>query len=244
MGSGDINIRVVCGPMFAGKTTELIRSVRGAIDSPDKIYQHILIIKPATDTRGVCGQASTDLPPVHIPPAMIATHNGDTLKDCHINPLAACGKVSERVIVSSVTSAESIIGVLSECVSGLGPSKRMFLGIDEVQFFAPEWISEVFGWCTGISGRIDIVAVGLDMDRNGDIFPGMGEVLGLCQARGITPERLMGICSVCGQRNATHTFYRGGIVSDSQVLVGGADLYEPRCYLHWLSGGVEAFIGR
>ena len=44
---GEGRLEVVCGPMFSGKTEELLRRVRRAMIA----HQPTLIIKPATDTR-------------------------------------------------------------------------------------------------------------------------------------------------------------------------------------------------
>jgi len=44
---GEGRLEVVCGPMFSGKTEELLRRVRRAVIA----HQPTLIIKPATDTR-------------------------------------------------------------------------------------------------------------------------------------------------------------------------------------------------
>lgn len=230
-------VRVVCGPMFAGKTTELLKSVREALSSTDPVYRHVLVIKPEVDTRGACGEN---------PPAVL-THDGDVIRGGHNIPPAACRKVSERVIVSSTASSESIIGVLGECVGNMGHGERMFVGIDEVQFFDPGWIMDVFEWLFEHGTHVDLLAVGLDMDRDGDEFPGMAAVMRHCAVSGVVPEKLVGMCSVCGLGNATHTFYKGfaanKLMSDAsstdQVLIGGSDLYEPRCYVHWLAGRIE-----
>jgi thymidine kinase len=40
-------LEVICGPMFAGKTTELMRRIAAARDAG----QRVLVVKPAHDTR-------------------------------------------------------------------------------------------------------------------------------------------------------------------------------------------------
>ena len=44
---GEGRLEVICGPMFSGKTEELLRRVRRAVIA----HQPTLLIKPATDTR-------------------------------------------------------------------------------------------------------------------------------------------------------------------------------------------------
>lgn len=55
-------LEVLCGPMFAGKTTELIRRLRGARDAG----LDVLAVKPARDTR--------------YGPGVIATHGAESFR--------------------------------------------------------------------------------------------------------------------------------------------------------------------
>jgi thymidine kinase len=50
--------------------------------------------------------------------------------------------------------------------------------------------------------------------------------------------KLSGICSVCGE-DATRTFRKLTASSTDQVLIGGKETYEPRCFQHWLEGEKE-----
>ncbi len=240
---------VVSGPMFAGKTTRLVTRVREALGA--SVYHSVVVLKPSLDTReGV------------IVPPVIRTHDGDEVMDSgeetslialpannsstpsvdpRINPPVASLGLSERVMVCPVDDPEWIIGRLPACVEG----KRVFVGVDEVQFFTPRWVGVVMETLLLMRSDVDMVVVGLDMDRDGNQFPGMGSVEGFaakhCFADTrltgllVEHEKLVGVCSVCGERNATRTFYKGDRDGD-QVLIGGSDLYEPRCYQHWLAG--------
>ena len=53
-----VSFEVICGPMFAGKTTELMRRIATARDAG----QRVLVVKPAHDTR----YAETALSLIHI----------------------------------------------------------------------------------------------------------------------------------------------------------------------------------
>lgn len=239
------SLDIVSGPMFAGKTTRLVKSVREALGA--SVYRSVVVLKPSLDTR-----EGVSVPPV------VRTHDGDEVRDggeetsmthhhlpannsstpsvdSHINPPVASLGISERVMVCPVDDPEWIIGRLPVCVEG----KRVFVGVDEVQFFTPGWVGVVMETLLLMRSDVDMVVVGLDMDRDGNQFPGMGSVEGFAAKHQnsvlVEHERLVGVCSVCGERNATRTFYKGDR-DGGQVLIGGSDLYEPRCYQHWLAG--------
>ncbi len=104
--------------------------------------------------------------------------------------------------------------------------------VDEIQFFGPhfpEKIEEVL-----LSG-IDVIAVGLDLDSEGKPFKIMPELLSIAYS----VFKLVGICSVCGEVTATRTFRKLSASSTEQVLIGGAETYEPRCLTHWVQGQEE-----
>ena len=232
---------VVSGPMFAGKTTRLVKKVREALGA--SVYHSVVVLKPSLDTR-----EGVSVTPV------VRTHDGDEVRDgreetylitlpanqtsaqsLRINPPVASLGISERVMVCPVDDPEWIIGRLPVCVEG----KRVFVGVDEVQFFTPGWVGVVMETLLLMRSDVDMVVVGLDMDRDGNQFPGMGSVEEFAAKHQssvvVEHERLVGVCSVCGERNATRTFYKGAR-DGGQVLIGGSDLYEPRCYHHWLDG--------
>jgi thymidine kinase len=227
---------MVSGPMFAGKTTRLVARVREALRG--SIYHSVVVLKPSLDTR-----EGMVVPPV------VRTHDGDEVRDdgeashvnsapsqhLHNNPPAASLGISERVVVCPVDDPEWIIGRLPVCVEG----KRVFVGVDEVQFFSPRWVSVVLETLLLMRSDVDMVVVGLDMDRDGNRFPGMGSVEEFAAKHQnsvvVEHEKLVGVCAVCNEKNATRTFYKGAR-DGGQVLIGGSDLYEPRCYHHWLDG--------
>lgn len=236
------SLDIVSGPMFAGKTTRLVARVREALG--ESIYHSVVVLKPSLDTR-----EGMVVPPV------VRTHDGDEVRDGgeishvesapsqypHNNPPVASLGLSERVMVCPVDDPEWIIERLPACVDG----KRLFVGVDEVQFFTPGWVGVVLETLLLMRSDVDMVVVGLDMDRDGNEFPGMGSVEGFAAKHCLSDkhltgllvehEKLVGVCAVCGERNATRTFYKGD-VDGGQVLIGGSDLYEPRCYQHWLAG--------
>jgi thymidine kinase len=108
------------------------------------------------------------------------------------------------------------------------PSKELLafidvLFIDEAQFFTNigDKIDEY------LEMGIDVIAVGLDMDSNGVPFGSMPTLL----AKANKVYKLTATCSVC-DGVATRTYRKPGTATD-QVLIGGTETYEPRCFKHW-----------
>jgi len=101
------------------------------------------------------------------------------------------------------------------------------LFIDEVQFFNK--IGNVVDAYLNLG--IDVVAVGLDMDSDGKAFGSMP--LLLIKADNVI--KLKAKCSVCG-KEATRTYRKKTTDSKEQILIGGGDIYEARCYKHWRDG--------
>lgn len=93
------------------------------------------------------------------------------------------------------------------------------VGIDEAQFFD----AEIANVCEQLAVRgIRVIVAGLDMDYTGKPFGQMPNLLAIADY--IT--KLHAICVRCG--NIANISYRKA-ASESQVLLGEKDLYEPRC---------------
>lgn len=103
--------------------------------------------------------------------------------------------------------------------------------IDEAQFFDKLCTDNVRRY---LQLGIDVVAVGLDMDSEGRPFGSMPYLLSIANSI----YKLAGICVLCGDE-ATQTFRKINVSSSAQVLIGGAETYEPRCLEHWTQGQRE-----
>ena len=144
---------------------------------------------------------------------------------------------SEDVVSHDGTSLKKETGHTVKCL-GLSDILQLsdleevdVLLVDEAQFFnelsykgIPEYLAN----------GIDVVAVALDMDSEGEGFGSMPFLL----ERANVVYKLSSICSVCGEE-ATRTFRKFTASSTSQVLIGGNETYEPRCLQHWLEGQRE-----
>lgn len=106
-------------------------------------------------------------------------------------------------------------------------STAQVIGVEEAQFL-PAGIVGVFrAW--QLSGR-RVIWTGLDMDSTGTPF---GPVPQLMAIGAVT--KLAAICVRCGA-DATHTHRRVSATSQDQVVVGGAETYEARCFHCWVDG--------
>ncbi len=103
------------------------------------------------------------------------------------------------------------------------------LVIDEIQFFEPE-IADLL---LDLQKKgVIIYGAGLDLDFAGEPWESTMKVMAYAD----TVEKLVAVCSVCNQVNATRTqrLVVGGPSpkSGSKILIGGKESYTARCILH------------
>lgn len=98
--------------------------------------------------------------------------------------------------------------------------------IDEIQFFGTEIVDFVKRLLN--IGK-EIHAAGLDIDSKGDPFGKMPQLMSMANK----VIKFEGVCKKCGLLNATRTYRKREIENKDQVLIGGEDIYECRCYNCW-----------
>ena len=98
------------------------------------------------------------------------------------------------------------------------------LFLDEIQFMSTDETLENVE--TILNNGIDVVCSGLDQDSRGRPWETSSMLLGLSDKI----IKIYGFCNVCGME-ATKTYRKteGG----DRTQVGAADIYEPRCLIHW-----------
>ncbi len=100
-------------------------------------------------------------------------------------------------------------------------SKTRVVGIDEVQFFDSEIIAVV----QELADRgVHVIAAGLDMDFRGEPFGPMPWLLSIAES----VTKLSAVCVMCGGL-ASRTQLLVSTSTDSNVVVGGNEMYEARC---------------
>lgn len=105
------------------------------------------------------------------------------------------------------------------------------VAVDEVQFFAPGITSLLVQLAK--SGKT-VIAAGLDLTSKGEPFGPMPELLSVADH----VEKLTAPCSVCGEAG-TRSYRRSS--NANTVLIGGADLYEPRCISCFTAEAKESY---
>lgn len=138
-------------------------------------------------------------------------------------------RYDESAIVSH--NANSIPSTPVEHASNilLYASQVEVIGIDEAQFFDEELVSVVQQLAARGSR---VIVAGLDMDYLGKPFGPMPQLLSVAEY----VTKVHAICMQCGDL-ASHSYRTSA--SDSKVLLGEKDSYEPRCR-HCFSVGMKA----
>jgi len=98
--------------------------------------------------------------------------------------------------------------------------------IDEAQFFKAN-IVEFVRRLRNVGKEIHIA--GLDMDFRGEPFGYMSELMTIANK----VNKFEAQCAQCKLINATMTYRKAEINDDGQVLVGGNETYESRCFNCW-----------
>jgi thymidine kinase len=173
-------LEVICGPMFSGKSEELIRRLRRA----EIAGQRALIVKPQIDNRYDIGH--------------VVSHAGAKMR------------------AVAVSRPEDIPGLADGYDA---------VGIDEVQFFAPEIVLVID---ILVARGTRVVAAGLDQDFRGRPFGAMPELL--CRAEIL--DKLQAVCHrCCGPATMTQRLVDGAPApaDGATIVVGALDSYEARC---------------
>ena len=173
-------LEVVCGPMFSGKSEELIRRLRRA----EIAGQRVLIVKPKIDSRYDIGH--------------VVSHAGAKMR------------------AVAVDSPADIPGMVES---------YDVIGVDEVQFFAPEIVLILDGL---VEKGMRVIVSGLDQDFRGFPFGPMPELL--CRAELV--DKLQAVCHRCaGPGTMTQRLVDGAPApaDGATIVVGALEQYEARC---------------
>lgn len=180
-----MTLEVIMGPMFSGKTSELIRLVEREIYAKRKGA----IFKIAFDKRYSTRQ--------------VATHNG------------------LRYDAYSVASSEDGLKKIEQVATSNGLDA---IGVDEVNFFP----DSVVGLLDRLAESKKVIACGLNLDFKAEPFRTTMELA----ARADRVRYLSAVCVVCGQEATRTQRLIGGKPAPRNsplIVVGGKEMYEPRC---------------
>ena len=180
-----MTLEVIIGPMFSGKTSELIRLVEREVYAKKKGA----IFKIAFDKRYSSKQ--------------VVTHNG------------------LRYDAYTVASSLKGLGRIKQLAEANGLDA---IGVDEINFF-PEQLVKVLD---ALAETKRVIACGLNLNFRAEPFRTTMELA----ARADRVRYLSAVCVVCGQEATRTQRLIGGkpAPKDSPtIVVGGKELYEPRC---------------
>jgi thymidine kinase len=180
-----LTLEVIMGPMFSGKTSELIRLVEREVYAKRKGA----IFKAAFDKR----YSSKE----------VVTHNGLRYEAHSIIPTSSGLRRIAQIVTTNNLDA---------------------VGVDEVNFFPRELVPVL----DRLAYEKRVIACGLNMDFKAEPF----ETTMALAARADRIRYLSAVCVVCGQEATRTQRLVGGKPAprDSPVVVvGGKELYEPRC---------------
>lgn len=201
-------IEMVTGPMYAGKSSELVRRLSRAIIAG----QSVLAFKPHIDDR------------YHA--TAIASHNGDTSEAIAVK---SSREVLERFQqIAAQRRADMARMPLSDAVrrSYRSPVGVDVVAIDEAQFFD----DGIIGVCDQMADQgCHVLVASLDLDFARRPF---GPVPGLL-ARAEFVDKLQAVCPRCGgPASFTQRLDAQGlpVAADAPIVeVGAQESYEPRC---------------
>jgi thymidine kinase len=189
-----MSLRVVVGPMFAGKTSEIQSVVRRYA----RLGRSVLVLTADIDNRYATNA--------------IVNHDQATIP----------------------ARAVPVQGGLMEVLAWPAFREATAVVVDEAQFFVDCLIPFVRE-AVDRAGK-HVVVVGLDSDAEQRPF---GDVLAL-MAHADTIEKKTALCLRCG--DGTPAIFTRRLRSEeaAQVVVGGADMYEPVCRRHFTGSVASA----
>lgn len=189
---GNPELHLVLGPMFAGKSTHLIKKVQELINSGVS-SEEILLANHSSDTRYDTNK--------------ICSHDGNKIASYSVNNLGELDM---------------------ECHNDCLPEKKYLL-IDEAQFFTDlkETILNIMELFKNKERKLAIYVFGLDGDFKQQPFNGSQLLELIPYSSSIT--KLLALCHIC---QSSAPFSKRIIISNSQILVGGCNEYQPVCYKH------------
>jgi thymidine kinase len=221
-GLGAGRLEVIAGPMFAGKSEELLRRVRRA-----RIARRgVLVVSHALDARRGLGR--------------VTSHSGQGVPSHTVSDAAdifALLDAGPDARPDAGPGAELDAG--PDVRPGAGPgAETELVAVDEAQFFGADLVPVV----SELARRgLVVVVAGLSVTFDGQPLSPLPELMALAES----VEKLTAVCSVCGADAAFHVRVPGAPPAPDAAAagagdalvpvaahVGGSESYEARCRRH------------
>lgn len=196
------HVEVVVGPMFSGKSEELIRRVTRALIARQKVS----VFKPALDSR------------YHR--TAVASHVGRTAE------AVAVSSTLEARSHLGLAPEPALFGLEARPPGAVAlPDVVAF---DEAQFFDAGLVGLALELA---AGGVRVIAAGLDLDFRGEPFGVVPELLARAEhVEKLTAVCV--VCGASATRTQRLVDGRPARFDDPVILVGAAEAYEPRCRPH------------
>lgn len=167
--------------------------------------------------------------------AIFKPSNDDRYSDNRIETHYGTGRAGYRIDKSK---SRRIYSLALELASLKPDNTEGFLapsvfGIDEAQFFEPSGI--IWAIEKMMSGRYEfpiqpiVIVNGLSQDSYGKPFGAMPHLLAIADEI----IHLKAVCAADKRVNVATRTYRKDSSNTNQVAIGGAEMYEPRCFDCW-----------
>ncbi len=196
------HIEVVCGPMFSGKSEELIRRVTRAVIAK----QDVRVFKPIIDAR------------YHA--TAVASHAGRT-----VNAHPVQGTLEVRVMLG-LAPEPALFGL--ENPDALEVKLPNVVAFDEAQFFDDGLVPLALELARA---GVRVICGGLDLDFRAEPFGIMPDLLARAEhvekLTAVCP-----ICGAPATRTQRLVNGMPAKFEDPIVMVGASESYEPRCTKH------------
>lgn len=206
-------IEVETGPMFSGKTSELLTQAERLLVAEDVQGIDFLAFNHCSDTR--YGKN------------VIASHGKLSLPAI---PVTSSKDIFDHIFV---------IDEIGEISIHAGRENLTAIFIDEAQFFdpaLPEILTFIdYYYRENLHTSINIFCAGLDMDFRGEPFGPMPDLLAVANK----VNKFTAVCKQCDKHTPRNAQYTQRLIdgqpanyNDPIVLVGAAESYTARCQKH------------
>jgi len=196
------SIEVITGPMYSGKSTELIRR----LERSQIAGEEIIVFKPSKDTRSNNGYVESRI--------------GTKIKCKTIDESTKIIDYFEEKRKTEISKMFADPSYLSSCNSNrVSKYKKTVVGIDEAQFFD----NNIIEVCEKLADeKIRVIVSGLDMDYKRKPFENISKLL--TKADDIL--KLNAVCVECGD-NAIYSYKKED--NNERLEVGDQDKYKALC---------------
>lgn len=195
-------LTVIAGPMFSGKSSELLRRIHRLVHAITAgAHITILAFKPEFDTLYGPYIATKQV-----------SEDGESV-------------VLDKWPALYVSKAEQVVVAVQEAFAD-PETEKVVLFLDEGQFFESWIFSMLRQLLHDYADRdFEVIVAGLDLDAERHPFGQMPNIMSLADSI----IKLTGVCFICGHEKASLTKRLSAVGSRKTMQLGDSDIYQARC---------------